>query len=92
MSALRVLTLATKTPIQEQRERAVEAARASGKKRVSAIKEAEMRRSATGSARDFFKGYVDVEGSYVDQGYVDEDADAMGKFRRALQKFFSGGK
>lgn len=92
VAALRVLTLMMKTPLQERREKAVEAARAAGKNRVSAIKEAEMRRTATGSARDFFKGFVEVEGQYVDQGYVDQDADAMGKVGRWFGKTFGGRK
>lgn len=92
VDALRVLTLMMKSPIQERRERAVEAARAAGQNRVSAIKEAEMRRAATGSARDFFKSFVEVEGQYVDQGYVDEDADAMGKVGKWFGKTFGGRK
>lgn len=91
-AALRILTLTEKTDAQLRAEKAVDAARAAGFNRVDAIKEAELRRTATGSARDFFKGYVDVEGSYVDQGYVDESADAMGKLRGTLGKWFGGSK
>lgn len=89
MLALQLLTQNDGSDIQRKREAAVEKARAAGdKNRVSAIKEAEMRRRATGSAKDFFKGYVEVEGKYVDQGYVDEGADAMGKITDTLKGWF----
>ena len=65
------------------------AARASGDVgSVSAVKEAELRRKATGSAQDFFKSYVEIEGSYVDAGYVDEDSDAIGKLMKGIKKLF----
>mmetsp|Transcript_9999 Transcript_9999/g.26663 ORF Transcript_9999/g.26663 Transcript_9999/m.26663 type:complete len:210 (+) Transcript_9999:301-930(+) len=48
--------------------------------RISAMQEAQLRRRVTGSARDFFKSFVDVKGEYVDAGYVDESADVMGSF------------
>lgn len=89
MQALELLTQSSGSDIQRQREAAVDKARAAGDtKRVSAIKEAEMRRRATGSAKDFFKGYVEVEGKYVDQGYVDEGADAMGKVTGMIKGWF----
>ena len=52
------------------------------------MKEAELRRKATGSAQDFFQSYVDIEGSYVDAGYVDEDSDAIGKLMKGIKKLF----
>lgn len=63
--------------------------------RISRVEEARLRRVATGSARDFFKGYVEVAGRHIDQGYVDESADAMGGFVRGVKglwgKVFGGG-
>lgn len=89
MLALKWLTETNKTELQKQREKVVEEARRKGDvNRVSAMKEAEMRRRATGSASEFFKGYVEVEGRHVDQGYVDEDADAMGKVMKTVGKWF----
>lgn len=32
------------------------------------------------------KAYIEVQGDYLDSGFVDEDADVMGKLKR-----FSGG-
>lgn len=87
--ALRYLTENSPSEIQLQREKVVAAARAAGDvNRVSALKEAEIRRKATGSAQGFFKAFVDVEGQYVDQGYVDEDADAMGKLAKTFKGWF----
>ena len=88
--ALRLLTERTKSTVQLQREAVVAEARKRGENRVSAIKEAELRRRATGSAQDFFKGFVEVEGQYVDSGYVDESADAMGSLGKMLGKFWDG--
>lgn len=89
--ALRYLTEENKSEVQLQRELVVEKAREAGDvNRVSAIKEAELRRRATGSARDFFKGFVEIEGRYVDQGYVDESADVMGKLKEKLGSWFGG--
>ena len=49
--------------------RAVEKTNAGGDaNRVSALMEAELWRAATGSARDFFNGFVDAEGRHVDAG------------------------
>lgn len=87
VDALRILTFETKTDAQLKREAIVEEARAAGYNRVSALKEAELRRTATGSAQDFFKSYVEVQGQHVDVGYVDEGADFMGK----IKNFFGGG-
>lgn len=87
--ALQYLTESNPTAIQQQREEVVAQRRADGDvNRVSAIKEAELRRRATGSARDFFKGYVEVEGQYVDQGYVDDESDAMGKIMDTVKGWF----
>jgi hypothetical protein len=92
LDALGLLTVAASSELQRERERAVEAARAAGDSgRVSALKEAELRRLATGSARDYFKGYVDVAGAHVDSGYVDESADFIGRAGRKLRKWFGGG-
>lgn len=89
MLALEMLMNDNRSEIQMQRERAVERARANGDLgRVSAVKEAQLRRKATGSARDFFKGYVELEGSYIDAGYVDESADAMGKVVDTFKGWF----
>eukprot|EP00177_Eucheuma_denticulatum_P006737 GFKZ01012240.1.p2 GENE.GFKZ01012240.1~~GFKZ01012240.1.p2 ORF type:complete len:220 (-),score=28.30 GFKZ01012240.1:1651-2310(-) len=89
--ALRYLTEENKSEVQIERERVVEKAREAGDvNRVSAIKEAELRRRATGSARDFFKGFVETEGRYVDQGYVDESADVMGKLAKKFGSWFGG--
>eukprot|EP00189_Rhodosorus_marinus_P010112 CAMPEP_0184739876 /NCGR_PEP_ID=MMETSP0315-20130426/2798_1 /TAXON_ID=101924 /ORGANISM="Rhodosorus marinus, Strain UTEX LB 2760" /LENGTH=187 /DNA_ID=CAMNT_0027209073 /DNA_START=101 /DNA_END=664 /DNA_ORIENTATION=+ len=60
--------------------------------RVSLLEEGKLRREATGSAKDFFKSHVDVEGSYVDQGYVDEQADTMGSIKKAFGGMFGFGK
>ena len=89
--ALQTLVQTFASDVQQQREAAVIRAREAGDKyRVSAIKEAELRRRATGSARDFFKGYVEIEGSYVDSGYVDEQADFMGNAVKGFKKLFGG--
>jgi len=89
MLALRYLTEDNVSEIQKRRQLAVQTARENGDlNRVSAIKEAEIRRRATGSAKDFFKGYVEVEGQYVDSGYVDSDADAMGKLANTFKNWF----
>lgn len=89
MAALKSLMEDNRSEIQKKRERVVETARAAGDvNRVSAIKEAELRRTATGSARDFFKGFVEVEGQYVDAGYVDESADAMGQLMGKFKGLF----
>lgn len=93
VEALRLLTDDSWTPIRAEREAAVAAARAAGDVgRVSALKEAELRRKATGSARDFFKGYIEIEGQYVDSGYVDESADTMGKIADTFKAWFGKGK
>lgn len=89
MVALGMLTDASKTDKQKLRELA---AAQGGPNRVSALREAQMRRVATGSARDFFKGYVEVAGQHVDQGYVDNDSDAMGKFVDGVKGLFGGNK
>eukprot|EP00188_Purpureofilum_apyrenoidigerum_P002526 Plantae.Rhodophyta-Purpureofilum_apyrenoidigerum.ctg2591.p1 GENE.Plantae.Rhodophyta-Purpureofilum_apyrenoidigerum.ctg2591~~Plantae.Rhodophyta-Purpureofilum_apyrenoidigerum.ctg2591.p1 ORF type:complete len:179 (-),score=44.90 Plantae.Rhodophyta-Purpureofilum_apyrenoidigerum.ctg2591:99-635(-) len=62
------------------------------KGRVTVMEEGRMRRRATGSARDFFKAYVDVEGSYIEQGYVDKDADVMSSIRKTFGNLFGFGK
>lgn len=91
--ALRLLMDENWSDIRRQRELVVEKARASGDvNRVSAVKEAELRRRATGSAQDFFKSYVETEGTYVDAGYVDEDADVFGKMKDGFKNLFGGGK
>lgn len=91
--ALRLLMDQNWSDVRRQREQAVMNARANGDvNRVSAVKEAELRRRATGSARDFFKGYVETEGRYVDAGYVDEDADAYGKMVKGFKNLFGGNK
>lgn len=91
--ALRLLMDSNWSDVRRQREVAVKNARANGDvNRVSAVKEAELRRKATGSAQDFFKAYVETEGSYVDEGYVDEDADAVGKMMKGFKNFFGGKK
>lgn len=90
-AALQTLVETFTSEVQQQREQAVQRAREGGDKyRVSAIKEAELRRKATGSARDFFKGYVEIEGSYVDSGYVDQQADFMGNAIKGFKKLFGG--
>jgi len=88
LMALKVLTFETKSDEQLKREAIVDKARAAGYNRVSAMKEAELRRIATGSARDYFKSYVDVKGQHVDNGYVDDSADFMGK----IKNFFGNNK
>lgn len=89
--ALRLLMDRNWSDTRRKREEAVARARAAGDvNRVSAMKEAELRRKATGSARDFFKGYVENEGTYVDEGYVDDGADAMGKLASKFKKWFGG--
>uniref|UniRef100_A0A7S2ZQD1 CUE domain-containing protein n=2 Tax=Rhodosorus marinus TaxID=101924 RepID=A0A7S2ZQD1_9RHOD len=60
--------------------------------RVSLLEEGRLRREATGSAKDFFKSHVEVEGSYVDQGYVDDQADTMGSIKKAFGGIFGFGK
>lgn len=91
--ALRLLMDSNWSDIRRKRELAVATARANGDvNRVSAVKEAELRRKATGSAQDFFKSYVEIEGSYVDAGYVDEDADAIGKMVKGFKNLFGGKK
>lgn len=87
--ALQQLTLMHPSATQLMRERAADRARENGDpNRVSAIKEAEMRRRATGSARDFFKGYVEIQGKYVDSGYVDEEADIGRVLSNTFARFF----
>jgi hypothetical protein len=85
MAALGLLTDAGSSDIKRQRE---VAAMNAGPGRVSALKEAELRRVATGSARDFFKGNVEVAGDCVEVGIIDEDADVMGKLSGAFSKLF----
>lgn len=93
MVALRLLMDESWSDIRRKREMAVQRARENGDvNRISAVKEAEIRRKATGSARDFFKGYVEVEGAYVDSGYIDDSADTMGKMVDAFKSLFSGKK
>jgi len=84
MKALELLTAASQRIAQ--REAQIAEYRASG--RISAMEEAALRRRVVGSAADFFKSYVEVKGEYVDQGYVDESSDTMGKAAKAVQKFF----
>lgn len=84
MKALEMLTAAS-TRIAE-REAQIAEYRESG--RISAMEEAALRRRVVGSAGDFFKSYVEVKGEFVDQGYVDESSDTMGKVGKAVQKFF----
>ena len=87
--ALRLLMDQNWSNVRAQREVAVAAARASGDVgRVSGVKEAELLRKATGSAQDFVKSYVEIEGSYVDAGYFDEDSDAIGKLMKGIKKLF----
>ncbi|GAB0496489.1 hypothetical protein MMPV_007801 [Pyropia vietnamensis] len=69
-----------------EREAQIAEYRANG--RISAMEEAALRRRVVGSAGDFFKSFVEVKGAHVDQGYVDESSDAMGKMSKAVQKFF----
>jgi len=48
-------------------------------------------KSASGGSAGFANkktGYVEVKGKYLDEGFVDEDADVMAK----LGKLFGGGK
>lgn len=93
MTALEALTSSSGSALQLQREETVRRARAAGDdKRVSAVKEAELRRIATGSARDYFKGFVEVKGDCVEQGMVDEEADVMAKAGEKLKSWFGGGK
>lgn len=93
MAALRLLMDESWSDIRRQREMAVAVARANGDvNRVSAVKEAELRRKATGSSRDFFKGYIELKGSYIDAGYIDDSADAMGKISGAFKSLFGGKK
>lgn len=84
MKALEMLTAAS-ARIAE-REAQIADYRASG--RISAMEEAALRRRVVGSAGDFFKSFVEVKGAHVDQGYVDESSDAMGKMGKAVQSFF----
>lgn len=84
LKALEILTAAS-ARIAE-REAQIADYRASG--RISAMEEAALRRRVVGSAGDFFKSFVEVKGAHVDQGYVDESSDAMGKMGKAVQKFF----
>lgn len=91
LEALGALTVAARGAAQAGREAAVAAARAGGDVgRVSALKEAELRRAATGSARDYFKGFVEVAGEHVDSGYVDEEADVMARAGKKLKGWFGG--
>lgn len=90
--ALGLLTLAARGDEMVGREAVVEAARAAGDtKRVSALKEAELRRVATGSAKQYFGGFVEVAGQHVDAGYVDEEADVMARAGKRFAKWFGGG-
>eukprot|EP00168_Porphyra_purpurea_P005550 TRINITY_DN1661_c0_g1_i1.p1 TRINITY_DN1661_c0_g1~~TRINITY_DN1661_c0_g1_i1.p1 ORF type:complete len:219 (-),score=63.40 TRINITY_DN1661_c0_g1_i1:145-801(-) len=84
MKALELLTASSERIAQ--REAQIVEYRASG--RISAMEEAALRRRVVGSAADFFKSYVEVKGEYVDQGYVDESSDTMGKAAKAVQQFF----
>lgn len=89
--ALGLLTLAARSDEMVGREAVVEAARSAGdSKRVSALKEAELRRIATGSARNYFGGFVEVAGQHVDSGYVDEEADVMARAGNRFKKWFGG--
>lgn len=93
MTALRLLMDESWSDIRRKREMAVQRARENGDvNRISAVKEAEIRRKATGSARDFFKGYIEVEGAHVDSGYIDDNADVMGKMVGAFKNLFGGKK
>jgi hypothetical protein len=36
-----------------------------------------LRRKVGGTAKDYWKGWVDVKGNYVDKGYVSDEDDAV---------------
>mmetsp|Transcript_29302 Transcript_29302/g.71356 ORF Transcript_29302/g.71356 Transcript_29302/m.71356 type:complete len:171 (+) Transcript_29302:106-618(+) len=81
-AALAALTARSSAALS--REETVEKYRQNGVNRISAMEEAAFRRKATGSASEFFKSSVEVEGQYVENGYVDEGADAMGDLMKRL--------
>ena len=78
---------ATLAAANDDLEKALELLDDTGK--VSKLELARLRRTATGSARDFFKGYVEVRGQHIDTGYVDENADAMGNFVKGVKGWWN---
>eukprot|EP00186_Timspurckia_oligopyrenoides_P003740 CAMPEP_0182441358 /NCGR_PEP_ID=MMETSP1172-20130603/284_1 /TAXON_ID=708627 /ORGANISM="Timspurckia oligopyrenoides, Strain CCMP3278" /LENGTH=227 /DNA_ID=CAMNT_0024635565 /DNA_START=72 /DNA_END=755 /DNA_ORIENTATION=+ len=79
----------TSTQLSEAQEKRIEEYRKKG--RISASQEAQLRRRVIGSAKDFFKSYIEVKGEYVDQGYVDEKSDVMGGIMSKVSGFFGLG-
>ncbi|KAA8494150.1 hypothetical protein FVE85_4125 [Porphyridium purpureum] len=82
--------LVAKCSAVAEREQAIAKFKERG--RISAVEEAMLRRRVIGSAKDFFKTQIEVQGSYVDAGYVSDDPDPVGEFMGKVGKFLGFGR